>query len=158
MTHQSIKADKWDALVVWHQSIKADKWDALVAWLQKTKNEEDTDIYEFLGECLGVNASGEDTSIYDDEDNCPHCGTDRGDHEISDRNRLIPCESDGEGQYKVVCGDEDCDRVLDIDCPIMCWNDEETEQTLCTECWETKGYWLTDTNEDNEDEIAQMKE
>ena len=32
-----------------------------------------------------------------DEYNCPHCGDDRGAHDISDRNRLIPCESDGEG-------------------------------------------------------------
>jgi len=30
------------------------------------------------------------------EDDCPHCGFDRGDHDVSDRNRLIPCESDGE--------------------------------------------------------------
>jgi len=30
------------------------------------------------------------------DDDCPHCGFDRGDHDISDRNRLIPCESDGE--------------------------------------------------------------
>jgi len=43
-----------------YQSINADKWDALVAWLQKTKNEEDTDIYAFLDECLGVSASGEE--------------------------------------------------------------------------------------------------
>ena len=48
------------------QSIKADKWDSLVAWLQKTQNEDyrQANIYEFLDECLGVNNSGEDTSIY----------------------------------------------------------------------------------------------
>ena len=51
-----------------YQSINADKWDALVAWLQKTKNEEDTDIYAFLDECLGVSASGEDSSIYETEE------------------------------------------------------------------------------------------
>ena len=32
----------------------------------------------------------------DDSDDCPHCGFDRGDHDVSDGNRLIPCESDGE--------------------------------------------------------------
>ena len=36
-----------------------------------------------------------------EEDNCPHCGDDRGDHDISDRNRLIPCESDGEGEFEL---------------------------------------------------------
>ena len=32
----------------------------------------------------------------DPRDLCDICGSDRGDHDVSERNRLIPCESDGE--------------------------------------------------------------
>ena len=69
-------------------------------------------------------------------------------------------EEEDDDQYKQVCGDQDCDRVLDIDCPMMCWNDgtEENEKTLCRECWEVGEYWKTDKNEDNEDDIEAMKE
>ena len=33
----------------------------------------------------------------DIEYDCPKCGCNRGNHDVSKRNRLIPCESDGEG-------------------------------------------------------------
>ena len=34
---------------------------------------------------------------FDIEYDCPKCGHNRGHHDVSKRNRLIPCESDGEG-------------------------------------------------------------
>ena len=34
---------------------------------------------------------------FDIEYDCPKCGCNRGNHDVSKRNRLIPCESDGEG-------------------------------------------------------------
>ena len=47
----------------------------------------------------------------DIEYDCPKCGFDRGNHEVSKRNRLIPCESDGEG-------------------------DDDKEEEACNECEE----------------------
>ena len=41
--------------------------------------------------------------MYKNPCDCDHCGSDRGSHDVSDRNRLIPCESDGEGD----CDDDE---------------------------------------------------
>lgn len=54
------------------QSNDANSWKSLIAWMKQTKDEEDTDIYAFLEECLGVNASGE-RSYVDDDIRCVAC-------------------------------------------------------------------------------------
>lgn len=51
------------------QQIKAQKWDKLVAWIKKTKDNEDdddydADIWEFLGEELGIEADGRQNEKY----------------------------------------------------------------------------------------------
>jgi hypothetical protein len=60
-------------------------------------------------------------------------------------------------QYLKVCDDEDCGCVLDIDCPIMCYDDGISEKTLCTTCYWDNEYYITDKNEDNEEEIVEYK-
>ena len=103
---------------------------------------------------------------FDIEYDCPICGINRGKHDVSKRNYLIPCESDGEDdeeeeeeddQYKKICDDDDCNCVLCINTPIMCWSNhtkgEEQTLTLCNDCYWDNEYWRHDQNEDNEDEI-----
>jgi len=59
-------------------------------------------------------------------------------------------------QYREVCQDPDCDRVLDKDCPIMCYDDlEGGDMTLCHECYFDCKYYMTDKNEDNEEIIEE---
>ena len=66
--------------------------------------------------------------------------------------------SDVEAQYEAICDHPDCDRVLDIDCPIMCYEDSEGEDmTLCNDCYMEGEYWKTDCNEDNEEEIEEYR-
>ncbi len=66
--------------------------------------------------------------------------------------------SDVEAQYEAICDHPDCDRVLDIDCPIMCYEDSDGEDmTLCNDCYMEGEYWKTDCNEDNEEEIEECK-
>lgn len=63
-----------------------------------------------------------------------------------------------EQQYEEICDHPDCDRVLDIDCPIMCYEDSDGEEkTLCNDCYREADYWKTDCNEDNEEEIEEHK-
>lgn len=60
-----------------------------------------------------------------------------------------------EEQYQQPCGE--CGCTLDIDTPIMCYCDQDGEDTtLCSECyWDIDGYWRTDTNVDNAEERAE---
>jgi len=37
----------------------ARKWNKLIKWIRETKDEEDTDIWEFLEEDLGVTSTGD---------------------------------------------------------------------------------------------------
>jgi len=46
---------------------------------------------------------------FDIEYDCPKCGINRGKHDVSKRNRLIPCESDGED-------DEEEDEEQEVKC------------------------------------------
>jgi len=106
----------------------------------------------------------EEEEPFDIEYDCPKCGINRGKHCVSKRNRLIPCESDGEDdeeedeeeddQYKKICDDDGCNCVLCINTPIMCYsNDYEGDLTLCNNCYWDNEYWRDDQNEDNEDEV-----
>ena len=61
-----------------------------------------------------------------------------------------------EEQYKQECGNA-CGCVLTINTPIMCWNNGESELTLCNECYWDAGYWKDDQNEDNREEIEDFK-
>lgn len=47
------------------QNIKEDaaKWNKLVEWIRETKDEEDTDIWEFLEEHLGLTSTGDKIKI-----------------------------------------------------------------------------------------------
>ena len=45
-------------------------------------------------------------------------------------------------QYEEICDHPDCDRVLDINCPIMCYEDSDGEEmTLCNDCYMEGKYW-----------------
>ena len=61
-----------------------------------------------------------------------------------------------EEQYKKECGNK-CGCVLTINTPVMCWNRDDMEITLCNECYWDAGYWKDDQNEDNKDEIEEFK-
>ena len=61
-----------------------------------------------------------------------------------------------EEQYKQECGNA-CGCVLTFNTPIMCWNNGESELTLCNECYWDAGYWKDDQNEDNREEIQDFK-
>jgi len=58
-----------------------------------------------------------------------------------------------EEQYKKICDDEDCEKMLTIDTPIMCWSKGEEEKTLCNECYLDGEYYKDDDNEDNVDSV-----
>ena len=61
-------------------------------------------------------------------------------------------------QYKKICDEEDCDRVLCENTSIMCYmNKEEGDKTLCQECYEDGDYKKDDENSDNEDEEEEYK-
>ena len=52
-------------------------------------------------------------------------------------------------QYKQICDDDSCDRVLCENTPIMCYmNKEEGDKTLCQMCYDG-GYKEDDENPDN---------
>jgi len=56
-------------------------------------------------------------------------------------------------QYKKICDEEECDTILDIDTPIMCYmNKQNGDKTLCRVCYEDGDYQEDDENSDNEDE------
>ena len=56
-------------------------------------------------------------------------------------------------QYKKICDEEECDTILDIDTPIMCYmNEENGDKTLCRVCYEDGDYKEDDENSDNEEE------
>lgn len=40
-----------------------DKWNKLVEWVKETKDDEDTDIWEFLGDKLGLSSTGKETEV-----------------------------------------------------------------------------------------------
>ena len=69
---------------------------------------------------------------------------------------IIETDSEDE-QYEQECAE--CECILDIDCPIMCHYDEDGENTtLCSNCYWDYGYYKTDKNEDNEEEIKDFIE
>lgn len=70
VTHSKIKAELTST-----SNDSADKWDKLVEWLKDTKDEEDTDIWEFLEDEVGLSATGEDKEESEDYDVCVDCGT-----------------------------------------------------------------------------------
>ena len=68
------------------------------------------------------------------------------------------CMSNGcdDTQYKELC--HECEITLGIDVPIMCYtNPDGADVTLCNNCYWDNEYWGDDTNEDNEEAIAQYK-
>ena len=69
-------------------------------------------------------------------------------------NMMMELAADGDKeQYKKICDEEECDTILDIDTPIMCYmNEERGDKTLCQECYEDGDYKKDDENSDNEDE------
>ena len=69
------------------------------------------------------------------------------------------CSDDEEDeQYKKMC-DNDCGIMLTENTPIMCHTAKNgTDSTFCNDCYYDDGYYLTDKNEDNEDEIQSYKE
>ena len=64
-----------------------------------------------------------------------------------------------EEQYKKVCDEDDCDTILDIDTPIMCYmNKNNGDKTLCRDCYVDGGYKEIDENSDNEDSDSDDEE
>ena len=62
-------------------------------------------------------------------------------------------------QYKKVCDEDDCDTILDIDTPIMCYmNKNNGDKTLCRDCYVDGGYKEIDENSDNEDSDSEEEE
>ena len=62
-------------------------------------------------------------------------------------------------QYKKVCDEDDCDTILDIDTPIMCYmNKHNGDKTLCRDCYVDGGYKEIDENSDNEDSDSDDEE
>ena len=74
-------------------------------------------------------------------------------------NMMMELVTDGDKeQYKKICDEEECDTILDIDTPIMCYmNEERGDKTLCQECYEDGDYKKDDENSDNEDEEEDYK-
>tara|TARA_R100000654_G_scaffold73162_1_gene105679 strand:+ start:490 stop:888 length:399 start_codon:yes stop_codon:yes gene_type:complete len=55
-------------------------------------------------------------------------------------------------QYTKECDDDDCDKILDINTPIMCYmNSKNGDKTLCRTCYEDGNYKEDDENSDNEE-------
>ena len=116
------------------QTIKAGSidWNAVITSLQQTINNlhitrgyrddrisELEDRVELLEKKLlevGIKVD-DDAHLVDDEEeepfdieyDCPKCGINRGKHDVSKHNRLIPCESDGED-------DEEEDEEQEVKC------------------------------------------
>jgi len=66
-----------------------------------------------------------------------------------------PKKEEDKEQYKKICDDEECDTILDIDTPIMCYmNKQNGDKTLCRVCYEDGNYQEDDENSDNEEEVA----
>ena len=60
-------------------------------------------------------------------------------------------QTETDEQYKQICDDDSCDRVLCENTPIMCYmNKEEGDKTLCQMCYDG-GYEEDDENPDNFD-------
>ena len=62
----------------------------------------------------------------------------------------MSCDS---SQYEEEC--HWCSCQLSIDVPIMCYEDDKQDFTLCTECYWDCEFYKTDTNEDNQEEIQE---
>jgi len=130
------------------------------------EDDDDYTYHRFQSMTSPSNTRYDDGEDDDDEEedfnieyDCPHCLCDRGKHDVSKNNRLIPCESDGEDdddeeddpQYKKPCGD--CGRILCINTSIMCYsNADEGDMTLCSTCYWDNKWWADDENEDNADD------
>ena len=79
---------------------------------------------------------------------CDVCGSDRGDHDVSDRNRLIPCESDGEGQEGDVEGE-----VLDTHNPDVAETTFPADVLQLT-CYNSGDVYITDPMEGEEPKVV----
>ena len=85
---------------------------------------------------------------------CDHCGSDRGSHDVSDRNRLIPCESDGEGSVDgeainvFVC--VECHKLMRWNCRI-----DNDDSLPCINC---QNYAEEKMKEENEKKMKERAE
>ena len=77
---------------------------------------------------------------YDEEYDCPVCGCDRGDHDISKNNRLIPCESDGEEEEEEIKKSTCSWRTKVPSCGYSCSPSQKIGQSW----WKRTGYDCND--------------
>ena len=117
------------------QEIDANSWKSLIEWLKQTKDEEDTDIYEFLDECLGVNASGEKTYVDVDESCMPglhmdNCDCDSEDEPLSNE----WCDEHEQIMWKNEdCGDKE--NPIAKKCEVRSLFGFENWKIKCPKCW-----------------------
>ena len=70
----------------------------------------------------------EEDSDFDIENDCPKCGCDRGKHDVSKRNYLIPCESDGEWSGDELVGGHDQDWWNKVGLPFVAADKKKREE------------------------------